>query len=253
MTRRTAIVTGANRGIGLAIAEALAASGFDILAADLAPAASSELQAGVERNNGRLAYQPFDLSDLSTHAAIIEAGEKEFATIDCLVNNAGMASPVRGDLLDLKPENFDKILDVNLRGTVFLSQAVARAMLAAPAKPGRSIITITSVSAEFASPERPDYCVSKAGLSMWVKNLALRLAADGISVFEVRPGIIRTDMTAAATEKYDGLIGEGLVPSLRWGEASDVGQAVATLAAGTLGFATGSILNVDGALSVRRL
>jgi len=253
MTRRAAIVTGANRGIGLAIAEALAAAGFDIVAADLALAPSDELQAGVERNNGRLAYQPFDLGDLSTHAAVIAAAEKEFATIDCLVNNAGMASPVRGDLLDLKPENFDKVLDVNLRGTVFLSQAAARAMLATPAKAGRSIITVTSVSAEFASPERPDYCVSKAGLSMWVKNLALRLAADGISVFEVRPGIIRTDMTAAVTEKYDRLIGDGMVPSRRWGEPADVGLAVATLAAGTLNFATGSILNVDGALSVRRL
>ena len=227
-------------------------SGFDILAADLASAPSEALQAGVERNNGRLAYRPFDLADLSTYAGVIEAA-KEFGGIDCLVNNAGMASPVRGDLLDLTPENFDRVLSVNLRGTVFLSQAVARAMLAAPPKHGRSIITITSVSAEFASPERPDYCVSKAGLSMWVKNLALRLAPDGIGVFEVRPGIIRTDMTAAATEKYDGLIAEGLVPSRRWGEAEDVGLAVATLAAGSLGFATGSILNVDGALSVRRL
>lgn len=253
MTRRAAIVTGANRGIGLAVAEALAASGFDVLAADLAPGPSADLQEGVERNNGRLAYQPFDLGDLSTHAAVVDAALREFATVDCLVNNAGMASPVRGDLLDLEPGNFDKVLDVNLRGTVFLSQSVARFMLAAPRKAGRSIITVTSVSAEFASPERADYCVSKAGLSMWVKNLALRLAADGISVFEVRPGIIRTDMTAAATEKYDGLIGEGLVPSRRWGEATDVGLAVATLAAGTLGFATGSILNVDGALSVRRL
>lgn len=253
MTRRSAIVTGANRGIGLAIAEALAISGFDILAADLAPAPSEALQSGIERNNGRLAYRPFDLADLATHSGVIESAQKVLGGIDCLVNNAGMASPVRGDLLDLKPENFDKVMDVNLRGTVFLSQAVARAMLAAPAKAGRSIITITSVSAEFASPERPDYCISKAGLSMWVKNLALRLAADSIGVFEVRPGIIRTDMTAAATEKYDGLIGQGLVPSQRWGEAEDVGLAVAALAAGTLGFATGSILNVDGALSVRRL
>ncbi|MDQ2633515.1 MAG: 3-ketoacyl-ACP reductase [Pseudomonadota bacterium] len=252
-TRRAAIVTGANRGIGLAIAEALAASGFDILAADLAPTASEALQSGVVRSNARLAYQPFDLGDLATHSGVIEAAAKEFATIDCLVNNAGMASPVRGDLLELTAENFDKVLDVNLRGTVFLTQSVARAMLSAPAKPGRSIITITSVSAEFASPERPDYCVSKAGLSMWVKNLALRLAADDIGVFEVRPGIIRTDMTAAVTERYDGLIEQGLVPSRRWGEAADVGHAVATLAAGTLGFATGSILNVDGALSVRRL
>jgi NAD(P)-dependent dehydrogenase (short-subunit alcohol dehydrogenase family) len=253
MTRRSAIVTGANRGIGLAIAETLAASGFDILAADLAPEPSNELQAGVERNNGRLAYQAFDLADLSTHAGVVDTALKTLGGIDCLVNNAGMASPVRGDLLDLAPENFDHVLSVNLRGTVFLSQAVARAMLAAAAKEGRSIITITSVSAEFATPERPDYCVSKAGLSMWVKNLALRLAPDGIGVFEVRPGIIRTDMTAAAAEKYDALIGQGLVPSRRWGEAADVGLAVATLAAGTLGFATGSILNVDGALSVRRL
>ena len=253
MTRRAAIVTGANRGIGLAIAEILAASGFDILAADLAPAPSDELQAGVERNNGRLAYKAFDLGDLSTHAGVLETAGKEFGSIDCLVNNAGMASPVRGDLLELTPENFDRVLDVNLRGTFFVSQSVARAMLAAPVKPGRSIITITSVSAEFASPERPDYCVSKAGLSMWVKNLALRLAADGIAVFEVRPGIVRTDMTAAVADKYDGLIGDGLVPARRWGQAADVGLAVATLAAGTLGFATGSILNVDGALSVRRL
>lgn len=253
MARRTAIVTGANRGIGLAIADALAGANFDILAADLAPRPSNELQANVERNKGRLAYSPFDLADLSSHAGVVEAARDEFGAIDCLVNNAGMASPVRGDLLDLKPENFDRILGVNLRGTVFLSQAVARAMLAAPAREGRSIVTITSVSAEFASPERPDYCITKAGLSMWVKNLALRLAADGISVFEVRPGIIRTDMTAAVTEKYDRLIGEGLVPSRRWGEAADVGEAVATLAQGKLNFATGSILNVDGGLSVRRL
>jgi NAD(P)-dependent dehydrogenase (short-subunit alcohol dehydrogenase family) len=253
MTRRAAIVTGANRGIGLAIAEALATSGFDILAADLAPMPSDELRAGVERNKGRLAYRPFDLADLSTHAAVVELAQSTIGAIDCLVNNAGMASPVRGDLLDLQPENFDRVLSVNLRGTVFFSQAVARSMLAAPAKPGRSIITITSVSAEFASPERPDYCVSKAGLSMWVKNLALRLAGDGIGVFEVRPGIIRTEMTSGAAAKYEGLIDGGLVPSRRWGETEDVGLAVATLAAGTLGFATGSILNVDGALSVRRL
>jgi NAD(P)-dependent dehydrogenase (short-subunit alcohol dehydrogenase family) len=253
MTRRAAIVTGANRGLGLAIAEALAVIGFDILAADLAPAPSEALQDAVKRGGGKLAYQPFDLADLSTHAGVIEAARQEFGAIDCLVNNAGMASPVRGDLLDLTPENFDRVLDVNLRGTVFLSQAVARAMLDVPARHGRSIVTVTSVSAEFASPERADYCVSKAGLSMWVKNLALRLAADGIAVFEVRPGIIRTDMTAAAAERYDRLIAEGLVPARRWGEAADVGAAVATLADGSLGFATGSVLNVDGALSVRRL
>ncbi|RUV10388.1 3-ketoacyl-ACP reductase, partial [Mesorhizobium sp. M7A.T.Ca.TU.009.01.3.1] len=178
---------------------------------------------------------------------------RTFGRIDCLVNNAGVGAVVRGDLLDLEPENFDRTLGINLRGTVFLSQAVAKAMLAAPGDHQRSIITITSVSAEMASPERPDYCISKAGLSMWVKNLALRLAPENIGVFEVRPGIIRTDMTSGVTAKYDALIDGGLVPAKRWGEASDIGAVVATLADGKLGFSTGSIINVDGALSVPRL
>ncbi|TIU60264.1 MAG: SDR family oxidoreductase, partial [Mesorhizobium sp.] len=129
-----------------------------------------------------------------------------FGRIDCLVNNAGIGAVVRGDLLELKPENFDRALNINLRGTVFLSQAIAKAMLAASAGSARSIITITSVSANMASPERADYCISKAGLSMWVKNLALRLAPENIGVFEVRPGIIRTDMTAGVSAKYDALI-----------------------------------------------
>ena len=126
-------------------------------------------------------------------------------------------------------------------------------MLATPTDAPRSIITITSVSAEMASPERPDYCVSKAGISMWTKNLALRLAPEGISVFEIRPGIIRTDMTAGVSAKYDALIEGGLVPARRWGEAADIGATVAALAGGRLAFATGSIINVDGALSVPRL
>ena len=140
-----------------------------------------------------------------------------------------------------------------LGGTVFLSQAVARAMLAHPTDHTKSIVTITSVSAGMASPERPDYCISKAGLSMWVKNLALRLAPEGIGVFEVRPGIVRTDMTAAVSQKYDALIETGLVPANRWGEPADVGAAVAALASGKFGFASGSVVNVDGALSVPRL
>jgi NAD(P)-dependent dehydrogenase (short-subunit alcohol dehydrogenase family) len=120
------------------------------------------------------------------------------------------------------------------------------------ATPARSIITITSISAGIASPERPDYCVSKAGLSMWVKTLALRLAPEGIGVYEVRPGIVRTDMTAGVARKYDALIAAGLLPAGRWGEAADVGEAVATLAAGRLAYSTGSVINVDGGLSVPR-
>ncbi|SJM32829.1 3-ketoacyl-ACP reductase [Mesorhizobium delmotii] len=253
MSRPAAIVTGGARGIGLACAEALADAGFDILVVDLAEKAGDGLAADITARGAKFAYHCGDIADLDRHAALVDAAISAFGRIDCLVNNAGIGALVRGDLLELKPENFDRILAINLRGTVFLSQAVAKAMLAEPGAYPRSIITITSVSAEMASPERADYCISKAGLSMWVKTLALRLAPENIGVFEVRPGIIRTDMTAGVTAKYDALIDGGLVPAKRWGEAADVGAAVVALAGGKLGFSTGSIINVDGALSVPRL
>ncbi|CCV05474.1 Short-chain dehydrogenase/reductase SDR [Mesorhizobium metallidurans STM 2683] len=253
MTRPAAIVTGGARGIGLACAEALADAGFDILVADLAAQADEGLPANITARGAAFAYVNCDIADLGDHAALVDAAMRAFGRIDCLVNNAGVGAVVRGDLLDLKPENFDRTLGINLRGTVFLSQAVAKAMLAAPGDHPKSIITVTSVSAAMASPDRPDYCISKAGLSMWVKNLALRLAPENIGVFEVRPGIIRTDMTSAVTAKYDGLIYGGLVPAMRWGEAGDIGAVVAALAGGKFGFSTGSIINVDGALSVPRL
>jgi NAD(P)-dependent dehydrogenase (short-subunit alcohol dehydrogenase family) len=253
MTRPAAIVTGGARGIGLACAQALADAGFDILVADLAETAADGLAADIAGRGAKFAYVRCDIADLDNHAILVDAAMRAFGRIDCLVNNAGVGAVVRGDLLDLQPENFDRTLGINLRGTVFLSQAVAKAMLAAPGDHPKSIITITSVSSEMASPERSDYCISKAGLSMWVKNLALRLAPENISVFELRPGIIRTDMTSGVTAKYDSLIDGGLVPAKRWGEASDIGAVVATLAGGKLGFSTGSIINVDGALSVPRL
>ncbi|TIM27063.1 MAG: 3-ketoacyl-ACP reductase [Mesorhizobium sp.] len=253
MSRPAAIVTGGARGIGLACAEALADAGFDILVMDLAEKAGDRLAADITTRGAKFAYHCGDIADLDDHVALVDAATSAFGRIDCLVNNAGIGAVVRGDLLELKPENFDRILAINLRGTVFLSQAVARAMLAAPGDFPKTIITITSVSAEMASPERADYCISKAGLSMWVRTLALRLAAENIGVFEVRPGIIHTDMTAGVAAKYDALIDGGLVPAKRWGEAADVGAAVAALAGGKLGFSTGSIINVDGALSVPRL
>ncbi|CDX55033.1 Short-chain dehydrogenase/reductase SDR [Mesorhizobium plurifarium] len=253
MTRPAAIVTGGARGIGLACAEALADAGFDILIADLAEQAPARLAADFAARGTELAYFQCDIADLSAHQRMVEAAINAFGHIDCLVNNAGVGAVVRGDLLELKPDNFDRALAINLRGTLFLSQAVAKAMLATPAVSARSIITITSVSAAMASPERADYCISKAGLSMWVKNLALRLAAEDIGVFEVRPGIIRTDMTSGVSAKYDALIDGGLVPAKRWGEAADVGAVVAALASGKFGFSTGSVIDVDGALSVPRL
>ncbi|MBN9548344.1 MAG: 3-ketoacyl-ACP reductase [Alphaproteobacteria bacterium] len=253
MTRPAAIVTGGARGIGLACAEALADAGFDILVADLAEKPAEGLADNIAARGAKFAYAQCDIADLAGHSKLVEAAMGAFGRIACLVNNAGVGAVVRGDLLDLKPENFDRALNINLRGTVFLSQAVANAMLSKPIGSARSIITITSVSAAMASPERADYCISKAGLSMWVKNLALRLAAEGIGVFEVRPGIIRTDMTAGVSAKYDALIEGGLVPARRWGEAGDIGAVVAALASGKFGFSTGSVIDVDGALSVPRL
>lgn len=253
MTRPVAIVTGGARGIGLACAEALADTGFNIVIADLAASEPAGQRDKFAARSARFAYHQCDISDVVAHGAMVDAAMGAFGRIDCLVNNAGIGAVVRGDLLDLTPENFDAVLDINLRGTIFLTQAVAKAMLATPTDHPKSIVTVTSVSADMASPERADYCVSKAGLSMWVKNLALRLAAENIGVFEVRPGIIRTDMTAGVSQKYDALIDGGLVPAKRWGEAADIGAAVAALAVGKLGFSTGSVLHVDGALSVPRL
>lgn len=253
MTRPLAIVTGGARGIGRACAEALAEAGFNIMIADLAADPANDLASAVETHGATFAYHACDIADLAAHRPLVDAALQKFGRLDCLVNNAGVGAVVRGDLLDLKPENFDRVLSINLRGTVFLSQAVARTMLATPTDHPRSIVTVTSISAEAASPDRPDYCVSKAGLSMWVKNLALRLAPENIGVFEVRPGIVRTDMTAGVSAKYDALIDGGLVPARRWGEPSDIGAAVAALASGQFAFATGSVVNVDGALSVPRL
>ena len=252
--RPVAIVTGASRGIGKAIAQALADAGFDLLVTGTQHNQNADLVLkDLQKRGANAQFFAGDLGDLGSHADLVAFAQKAFGRIDCLVNNAGIASLVRGDLLELKPENFDKVINTNLRGTVFLSQAVSKAMLAQGGDAPNCIINITSVSAEMASPERPDYCISKAGLAMWTKNLALRLADTGIAVFEVRPGIIKTDMTAGVTSKYDALIGEGLVPVRRWGEGADIGNIVAALASGKFGFATGSVINADGGLSVQKL
>jgi 3-oxoacyl-[acyl-carrier protein] reductase len=255
-SRPVAVVTGAGRGIGRAIALELAGEGYDLALPLLDPAGeeAADTAAALEAKGARVLLRPCDLADVASHEATAEAVVRHFGGIDVLVNNAGMGAPVRGDLLELRPENYDTVMGVNLRGTLFLTLACVRRMVAT-ARTGRprTVVTISSVSAEMASPERTDYCISKAGLSMAMKALALRLAPEGIPVFEVRPGIIRTPMTAAVAPRYDARIAEGLVPALRWGEAEDVARTVAGLVSGRFAFATGSVIAVDGGLSIPRL
>ena len=251
--RPVALVTGGRRGIGRAIAEALAACGFDLAVTDIADEADEAL-AALQALGAQAAFFRSDLAEVEAHGATLARVLERFGRVDCLVNNAGMAAVARGDVLDLTPENFDRVMDVNLRGTIFLTQAVARWMLAHPApEQARTIVHVTSVSAALASPERLDYCISKAGLAMWSRGLALRLAPEGIAVFDVRPGIIRTDMTAGVAAAYDRRIADGLVPARRWGERQDVASVVAALARGEFAFATGSVIDVDGGLAIPRL
>ena len=235
---RVALVTGAARGIGAAIADRLEADGFTV--ARLDKTASENAAA-------------FDLAAVETHEAAVAAVMARFGRIDCLINNAGIASPKRGDFLQLEPQSYDAVVDVNMRGTVFFTQAAARAMLASKTETRRSILFITSASASLASPERLDYCMSKAALSMFAKGLALRLAGEGIDVFEVRPGIIKTDMTEAVSAKYDALIAGGLVPERRWGMPEDIASISAALASGSLPFSTGSVIDAGGGLHIPRL
>jgi 3-oxoacyl-[acyl-carrier protein] reductase len=253
--RRVALVTGGRRGIGLSVAEGLAADQFDVAitgtrADDVSRAAVAKLAShGVAAT-----FVAGDVNTVSDHARVLDIVEAALGPIDVLVSNAGIAPPQRLDLLETTPENFDIVLGVNLRGAFFLAQAVARRMIARGRGNGRpTLIFVSSCSAEMVSINRIEYCISKAGLAMAVEGFAVRLAAEGIAVFEVRPGIIRTDMTAGVTSKYDALIEAGLVPAKRWGEPADIANAVRALAKGEMGFATGSVVNVDGGLTISRL
>jgi NAD(P)-dependent dehydrogenase (short-subunit alcohol dehydrogenase family) len=251
--RPVAVVTGARRGIGAAIAVDLAARGFDLAITDIADDGADTVLAQIAAHGARGKLFVADLADVSSHAALVARIAQWGGAIACLVNNAGVSAPQRGDLLDVTSDAFDGVLGVNLRGTFFFTQAVARHMVATPIEAKRSIVTVSSVSAELASIERGEYCLSKAGLPMLARLFALRLAPLGIAVFEVRPGVIRTPMTEGVAARYDERIASGLVPMQRWGEPSDVAAAVGALAGGTLAFATGSVLHVDGALAVPRL
>lgn len=251
---KAALVTGAGRGIGRAIALALGRSGFAVVVNDMPGSAElPETVAALEALGAPVAAAPGDIAELAGHDGLVEAAWGAFGRIDCLVNNAGVSVARRGDMLDVTPESYDRVAAINLRGPFFLTQAVARRMLSTPAQGFRSIVTISSLNAEAASPDRAEYCIAKTGLAMMTRLFALRLAGEGIHVYEVRPGVIRTDMTAVAREKYDRLFASGGAPLSRWGEPEDVGRAVAMLAAGALPYTTGAALYVDGGLSLPRL
>jgi NAD(P)-dependent dehydrogenase (short-subunit alcohol dehydrogenase family) len=255
---RVAVVTGGSRGIGRGIVSELAALGYCVAVNYRSNATAAEetcREAELRGARGCFAVEA-DVADLSQGRSLIDKVLTRFGRIDVWVNNAGVAPETRADLLDATPDSWDRVVGTNLRGPFFLTQAVARAMndqRVTGSDAEQDIIFISSVSSQFASVERAEYCVSKAGLSMVVQLFAARLAEFGIRVHEVRPGIIATDMTDGVRAKYDRRIADGLVPIRRWGTPTDVGRAVAALVSGGFSYATGNVIEVDGGLHVRRL
>ena len=254
---RAALITGGSRGIGFGVAQALATEGFDIAVCGRREASEVEDALVTLRTAGRdVLYVKADIGSREDRVALLEAVQARFGRLNVLVNNAGIAPRERRDLIDATEESFDEVLDVNLKGPHFLTQAVARRMAAersADPSFAACIVFVTSISSTVASPNRGEYCISKAGLSMAAQLWAVCLAEHGIPVYEVRPGIIRTDMTRGVEAKYDRLIEEGLIPQHRWGMPEDVGRAVAMLARGDLPYSTGQVLMVDGGMTLGRL
>jgi len=259
-----ALITGASRGIGRGIAVELAREGWSVAinyARDQEAARECRRlceQAASEPSNASFEIVQADVSRPDDRARLLDSVLERFGWVDLLVNNAGVAPAVRADLLEASEESFDRVIATNLKGPYFLTQRVAqfwvsraREFQSAPRKP--KIINISSVSAYAASANRGEYCVSKAGLSMMTKLFASRLAEFGILVYEVRPGVVATEMTQPVKEKYDRMIAEGLTPIKRWGTPEDVGLAVSAIAEGRLPFSTGEVINVDGGFHLRRL
>jgi len=255
--RRVALVTGGTRGIGLGIARALAGAGFDLALcglrdeAEVVPALE-----GLRAAGAAVHYVRADVGERDDRRRLVAEARERLGRLHVLVNNAGVAPRVRADVLEAGEESFERLMRINLQGPYFLTQAVARWMLEqgrADAAWAGAVVFVTSTSATMASTSRGEYCVSKAGLAMASQLWAARLAEAGIPVYEVRPGIIRTDMTAAVAERYDRLIGEGLVPQGRWGTPEDVGRVVAALARGDAPYSTGAVIAVDGGLTIPRL
>jgi len=253
MNKRVALITGAARGIGRAIAVALAKEKWRVVINYHTNAdAAQEALRLVESVGGSGIVVQADIADTADRARLVEQTLAAFARIDLLVNNAGMAPRLRMDLLETTETSYDEVMATNLKGPFFLTQLVARRMIELRIEQA-GIINIGSLSAYTSSVSRSEYCLSKAGVGMMTALFADRLAGCGINVYEVRPGIIRTDMTGAVREKYDRMIADGLTPIARWGEPEDVARAVVAIAQGCLPFTTGEVINVDGGFHLQRL
>lgn len=247
-----ALVTGARRGIGRATCVALAQKGFDIAGADISAEGADDTRAAVEAAGGRFTFLLSDVGDTAAHAALLDAAWGAYGGLECLANIAGVQVQTRQDMLETTPESWDRLLDVNTRGVFFLSQAMAKRMIAngAPVRGHRSMVFISSVNSVMASLNRAEYCVSKAGVTMVAKLFAVRLAAHGINTYDIQPGVIRTDMTRGVWDKYSAQIADGLALIQRMGEVEDIGGTVATLASGAMPYSTGHSFPIDGGMLV---
>ena len=252
-----ALVTGGSRGIGYGIAEHLANAGFDLAINGVRPEAAVGDALDALRNRGsQVLYCPGDIGSTEARADMIERIKTYFGRLNVLVNNAGVAPKERRDILEATEESFQHVLSTNLHGPYFLTQAAANWMIAQRAERADfwgCVINVSSISATVASVNRGEYCVAKAGLSMATQLFAARLGEYDIPVYEVRPGVIKTDMTAGVTAKYDALIESGLCVQKRWGFPDDVGRAVASLAKGDFPYSTGQVILVDGGLTLPRV
>lgn len=255
--KKVALITGAGRGIGLGIAECLAKDGNDIVVCDVhEESVVADAMAGLRKLGAEVLYCRADVTDATARKTMLEQIKAKFGRLNVLVNNAGVAPKVRADILEATEESFERLIKINLQGPYFLTQAVANWMIEqkkADSAYAGCIINISSVSSTVASVTRGDYCISKAGVSMATRLYAARLGEYDLPVYEIRPGIIKTDMTSTVTAKYDKLIGEGLLLQSRWGFPADIGKAAAMMVRGDIAYSTGQVIMVDGGQTIQRL
>ena len=257
MAMKTALVTGASRGIGRGISLLLAQNGIAVCGVGTKPAeAVAEYETALKAQNPDSFYLQGNIASAEDRENIVKTVYERFGHLDFLINNAGVAPLVRGDLLDMTEESMQRLLDINLKGTFFLSQLASKRMLAEREEGNtdfKMITFITSISADTSSTSRGEYCISKAGLHMVSQLFADRLAEGRINVYELRPGIVETDMTAVVHDKYEKLIEGGLLPIRRMGKPEDIGRAVLGLTSGLFAYSTGDVINLDGGFHISRL